>query len=160
MKHLLIFVGISVLASCSTTVSTDVNFIEDASVTALEAVGNFMANGRDNKVVVHADSVSVHPISTKVDPTTAIKIPFKPWCGSPADYELRIYKWRIPTDYYPCEHKGTEAGGFCKTLKQLERKTKPHVERGLLGFSIFSGECDMQHFYYDLIGERFVVWSR
>jgi hypothetical protein len=118
-----------------------------------------MANGHTNKIVVHPERVSVYPISNIVDSRTTIEIPFTTWCGGPDDYRLRTHPWSMPTDEYACDVSEAEISKYCREAKELEKLAKPHLDNGLLRFSVYSGECDSQHFYYDLITRGFVVWS-
>ena len=159
MRQVLILVGLTLLCSCSLTTSIGTYFARDFNDATLEAVGNFMANGHTNKIVVHPERVSVYPISNIVDSRTTIEIPFTTWCGGPDDYRLRTHPWSMPTDEYACDVSEAEIGKYCREAKELEKLAKPHLENGLLGFSVYSGECDSQHFYYDLITRGFVVWS-
>ena len=103
--------------------------------------------------------MSVYPISNIVDSRTTIEIPFQTWCGGPDDYMLRTHRWSTPIDELGCDVSEAEVSKYCREAKELEKLAKPHLENGLLGFSVYSGECDSQHFYYDLITRGFVVWS-
>ncbi|MEC8833356.1 MAG: hypothetical protein VYC07_01540 [Pseudomonadota bacterium] len=118
-----------------------------------------MANGHKNKIVVHPKSVSVYPISDIVDSRTTIEIPFNTWCGGPDGYRLVTHPWTTPSDEFGCQISEREESKLCRKAKDLARIVKPHLEKGLLGFSVYSGECDGQHFYYDLVTKGFVVWS-
>ena len=118
-----------------------------------------MANGHKNKIVVHPKSVSVYPISDIVDSGTTIEIPFNTWCGGPDDYRLVTHPWTTPSDEFGCHISEREESKLCREAKDLARIVKSHLENGLLGFSVYSGECDSQHFYYDLINKGFVIWS-
>ena len=159
MKGILILVGLILLCSCSLTTTSSTFFTRDSIDATLEAVGNFMANGHKNKIVVHPRSVSVYPISNNVDSRTTIEIPFNTWCGGPDDYRLVTHPWSMPSDEFSCHISEREESKFCREAKDLVRMVKPHLENGLLAFSVYSGECDSQHFYYDLITKGFVVWS-
>ena len=159
MRKILITLGLTLLCSYSLTTSIDTYFTRDLNEAPLEAVGNFMANGHKNKIVVLPERVSVYPIWNIVDSKTTIEIPFNTWCGGPANYRLRTHPWRIPVDEFGCHFSEPEESKFCTEVKEVEKMAKPHVENGLLGFSVYTGECDGQHFYYDLITEGFVVWS-
>ena len=119
-----------------------------------------MANGHKNKIVVNPERVTVYPILTIVDSKTTIEIPFNTWCGGPDSYRLSTYPWRMPPiEELGCHFSEPEESKFCRDAKELEKIVQPYVEKGLLGFSVYTGECDGQHFYYDLITKRFVVWS-
>ncbi len=159
MRQILITLALTLLCSGSLTNSKGTYFTLDSNEATLEAVGNFMANGHKNKIMVLPERVSVYPIWNIVDSKTTIEIPFNTWCGGPAYYRLRTHPWRIPVDEFGCRSSETEENKFCTDVKALEKTAKPHVEKGLLGFSVYTGECDGQHFYYDLITEAFVVWS-
>ena len=160
MRQILITLGLTLLHSCSLTGSTGGYFTRDLNESKLEAVDNFMANGHKNKIVVYPERVTVYPILNVVDSRTTIEIPFNTWCGGPDSYRLRTYPWRMPPiDEFGCHFSEPEESKFCRNAEELEKIVLPHVEKGLLGFSVYTGECDGQHFYYDLITKRFVVWS-
>ena len=159
MRKVLFLGGLTLLYSCSLTISRSTYVTDDLNVVTLEAVGNFMANGHTNKIVVHPERVSVYPISNIVDSRTTIEIPFTTWCGGPDDYKLRTHPWSMPTDEYACDVSEAEISKYCREAKELEKLAKPHLDNGLLRFSVYSGECDSQHFYYNLITKGFVVWS-
>jgi hypothetical protein len=159
MKRILILVGLILLCSCSLTTTSGTDFTRGSRDATLEAVGNFMANGHKNKIVVHPKSVSVYPISNIVDSRTTIEIPFNTWCGGPDGYRLVTHPWTTPSDEFSCQISEREESKLCRKAKDLARIVKPHLEKGLLGFSVYSGECDGQHFYYDLVTKGFVVWS-
>ena len=159
MKRILILVGLILLCSCSLTTNSGTDLTRGSKDAMLEAVGNFMANGHKNKIVVHPKSVSVYPISDIVDSRTTIEIPFNTWCGGPDGYRLVTHPWTTPSDEFGCGASEAAESNLCREAKELEKIVKPHLENGLLRFSVYSGECDSQHFYYDLITKEFVVWS-
>ena len=159
MRKVLFLGGLTLLYSCSLTISRSTYVTDDLHVVTLEAVGNFMASGHKNKIIVHPERVSVYPVSNIVDSRTMIEIPFQTWCGGPDDYMLRTHRWSTPIDEFGCDVSEAEESKYCREAKELEKLAKPHLENGLLGFSVYSGECDSQHFYYDLITRGFVVWS-
>ena len=103
MRKVLFLGGLTLLYSCSLTISRSTYATDDLNVVTIEAVGNFMANGHKNKVVVHPECVSVYPISNIVDSRTMIEIPFQTWCGGPDDYMLRTHRWSTPIDEFGCD---------------------------------------------------------